>query len=215
MTTMEGGGVATNSSTMADDLRSMRSHGWSRDRSDAAVWQSGRSDADSKFLFVSTGFNVRPMEIQAAIGILQLESLDSFIDRRKMIVSSVYSKVVDSNLEVVGYQQWLKNPLGHSWMLLPLRVKGPMAREKRAAMMELLRHRGIETRPVLTGNFLAQPAIQRISKQQIPPTSFPRAEAVANESFLVSCHHDLSNDQIEYLGSNLHAVAKETERLVG
>jgi CDP-6-deoxy-D-xylo-4-hexulose-3-dehydrase len=179
------------------------------------VWQSGRSDADSKFLFVSTGFNVRPMEIQAAIGILQLESLDSFIARRKMIVSKVYSKIAGSSLEIVGYQNWLRNPSGHSWMLLPLRIRGSKAREKRAVMMDLLRHRGIETRPVLTGNFLAQPAIQRISKQQIPPTSFPRAEAVANESFLVSCHHDLSDEQIEYLGSSLHSASQETERITG
>jgi CDP-6-deoxy-D-xylo-4-hexulose-3-dehydrase len=61
ITTMEGGGVATNDSEFADDLRSIRSHGWSRDRTDAKAWQEDVSNNDAKFLFVSTGFNVRPL----------------------------------------------------------------------------------------------------------------------------------------------------------
>jgi len=60
---MEGGGVATSDSDFADDLRSIRSYGWSRDRSDVAEWRTGVSNNDAKFLFVSTGYNVRPMEI--------------------------------------------------------------------------------------------------------------------------------------------------------
>lgn len=50
ITTMEGGGIATDDDGMADDLRSMRSHGWSRDRKDAATWNSHVSTNDSKFL---------------------------------------------------------------------------------------------------------------------------------------------------------------------
>lgn len=56
ITTMEGGGIATNDLEIADDLRSIRSHGWSRDRSDAATWVPDNADMNSRFLFVSTGF---------------------------------------------------------------------------------------------------------------------------------------------------------------
>ena len=78
ITTMEGGGIATSDNALADDLRSMRSHGWSRDRSDVDSWTAKKSSNDSKFLFVSTGYNVRPMEIQAAIGSAQIDEIDNF-----------------------------------------------------------------------------------------------------------------------------------------
>ena len=83
ITTMEGGGIATDDAFFADDLRSMRSHGWSRDRSDVNDWTESMSSNDAKFLFVSTGYNVRPMEVQAAIGSLQIDSLDNFVQKRR------------------------------------------------------------------------------------------------------------------------------------
>jgi CDP-6-deoxy-D-xylo-4-hexulose-3-dehydrase len=49
ITTMEGGGVATNNLAFADDLRSIRSHGWSRDRSDVSEWTNDVSGTDAKF----------------------------------------------------------------------------------------------------------------------------------------------------------------------
>jgi len=77
ITTMEGGGVATDDDAFADDLRSIRSHGWSRDRKDVTDWTHDVSGTDAKFLFVSTGYNIRPMEIQAAIGINQIKDIDT------------------------------------------------------------------------------------------------------------------------------------------
>jgi dTDP-4-amino-4,6-dideoxygalactose transaminase len=53
---MEGGGVATDDPDFADDMRSIRSHGWSRDRFDATDWNRGLTNNDAKFLFVSTNF---------------------------------------------------------------------------------------------------------------------------------------------------------------
>jgi CDP-6-deoxy-D-xylo-4-hexulose-3-dehydrase len=76
ITTMEGGGVCSNSEFFTNDLRSIRSHGWSRDRKDVAKWNSKSTKNDSKFLFVTSGFNVRPMEIQAAIGLSQLKDIE-------------------------------------------------------------------------------------------------------------------------------------------
>jgi CDP-6-deoxy-D-xylo-4-hexulose-3-dehydrase len=207
MTTMEGGGIATNDSLLADDLRSMRSHGWSRDRSDAREWEGQVSDNDSRFLFVSTGFNVRPMEIQAAIGISQLEDLPAFINRRQQIAHLVQESLVGENLELIGYDAFSQNSSRHSWMLLPFRVKGDNVAKKKSEILNLLKLRGIETRPILTGNFLAQPAIQRISRQRVVASSFPNATAVAESSFMLSCHHDLSDEQIGVLQTALERAS--------
>ena len=60
LTTIEGGMVAVADEGLRDDLRSMRSHGWARDRGDREEWIEANSKIDPRFLFVGTGYNLRP-----------------------------------------------------------------------------------------------------------------------------------------------------------
>ena len=119
ITTMEGGGVATDDDALADDLRSMRSHGWSRDRTDVSTWNAQVSSNDSKFLFVSTGYNVRPMEIQAAIGSLQIAEIDAFVNRRREIARQVCQALLGTQLSVIGESAFMntESAKSNSWML--------------------------------------------------------------------------------------------------
>lgn len=211
ITTMEGGGVATNDSDFADDLRSIRSHGWSRDRTDATVWQENVSNNDAKFLFVSTGFNVRPMEIQAAIGISQLKDLDIFIQKRRNLAISIDNAVSGSGLELVGAITLLnpKTERSHSWMLMPIRVVGKNSYERKKRIVVQLENLGIETRPVLTGNFISQPSMQRIGRDLPDAAEFKIANEISATTFLVSGHHDLDTEQINFLSSTLKHVGLE------
>jgi CDP-6-deoxy-D-xylo-4-hexulose-3-dehydrase len=215
ITTMEGGGIATNDDQLADDLRSIRSHGWSRDRFDSKIWEKSESEINSKFLFISTGFNIRPMEIQAAIGISQIRDIDKFIDARRRIASSVSAVLHGTRIKLLGeeYLNGLKDSRSHSWMLLPLKI------EKKGATLEellliknevllMLREYGIESRPALTGNFLAQPALQRIIGNRQVPSEFPQATLITASTFLVGCHHDFSEEQIKYMVAKIAYIAK-------
>ena len=65
----------------------------------------------------------------------------------------------------------------------------------------------IETRPVLTGNFLAQPAIQRITRYTADYKSFVVAQDITENAFLVGAHHDLANEQIDFLCDSLKSIA--------
>ena len=208
ITTMEGGGISTNSDEFADDLRSMRSHGWSRDRSDVNSWTQKKSSNDSKFLFVSTGYNVRPMEIQAAIGSNQIELIDTFIKRRREIAQRVHVSLSSGNLKIIGSEALSEDPQSHSWMLIPLLVLGEDASKRKNQMVSDLEDLGIETRPVLTGNFLSQPAIQRITRHATDPKNYVVSERITNEAFMVGAHHDLTEEQIVYLCNSLQTVSK-------
>jgi CDP-6-deoxy-D-xylo-4-hexulose-3-dehydrase len=205
ITTMEGGGIATDDDSLADDLRSMRSHGWSRDRSDVKEWSSQVSSNDSKFLFVSTGYNVRPMEIQAAVGSLQIEEIDSFVSKRREIARRVFQTLNGTQLSVIGANAFLSPDANksNSWMLIPLRVKGENIQVRKRKILETLEELEIETRPVLTGNFLSQPAIQRITRHAVDPKSFNVATEITESAFLVGAHHDLTEDQIQFLCESL------------
>jgi CDP-6-deoxy-D-xylo-4-hexulose-3-dehydrase len=210
ITTMEGGGIATNDSEYADDLRSMRSHGWSRDRTDASSWNLLASGNNEKFLFVSTGYNFRPMEIQAVIGSSQIKEIDNFVEKRRLIAKRVSQAIKGSPLRVIGSETLgSNNEKSNSWMLIPIYVSDNNSTNIKDQIVKFLEGRSIETRPVLTGNFLAQPSIQRISKHAIDSRSFTSAQDIANNGFLIGAHHDLSENQIEYLCENLHEVSRK------
>lgn len=209
ITTMEGGGIATNDSDLADDLRSMRSHGWSRDRSDVKEWTAEISDTDSKFLFVSTGYNVRPMEIQAVIGSSQIKDISKFVKRRRAIAKKVNAALSGTDLSVIGKES-LSGGLdeeSHSWMLIPIYVSGNTAPKRKRLILEALELKEIETRPVLTGNFLAQPAIQRITRYAIESRTFTVAQDITDKAFMVGAHHDLTDDQVDFLCNSLREIA--------
>jgi CDP-4-dehydro-6-deoxyglucose reductase, E1 len=213
ITTMEGGGVATDSDVIADDLKSIRSHGWSRDRSDAHEWHKGVSQTNSKFLFVTTGYNIRPMEIQASIGVQQLSDINEFLLKRRQIAHSISSKLVGTSLSILGqeYTSEILIDQSNSWMLIPISVNTKNYSGDKQRILEELEQLGVETRPVLTGNFLAQPALDRIDVEHPPAADFPVATKIENKCFLVSAHHELSDSQIEFLGDSLQKVAKKYE----
>lgn len=211
ITTMEGGGIATNDDEYADDLRSMRSHGWSRDRSDALEWNKKALNKNEKFLFISTGYNFRPMEIQAVVGSAQILQIDEFVDRRRQIAKRVNDALLGTALTVIGSESLLdiKFERINSWMLIPIYVSGVNSAKKKALIIEELDKKEIETRPVLTGNFLAQPAIQRITRNTADYKSFVVAQDITEKAFLVGAHHDLSEDQIVFLCETLKSIANK------
>ena len=208
ITTMEGGGIATDDSQLADDIRSMRSHGWSRDRSDASFWNDNRNKNDAKFLFVSTGYNVRPMEIQAAIGAQQIKDIDKFVASRRNIANRVRETLLGSGMHVIdATEDENKDAQSHSWMLIPIQIDGDDIQRRKKIILSELDEMEIETRPVLTGNFLSQPAIQRITRHSVQPERFTNASKISESCFMVGAHHDLTSEQIEYLCDSLKKVS--------
>ena len=210
ITTMEGGGVATNDNAFADDLRSIRSHGWSRDRSDVSNWTQDISGTDAKFLFVTTGYNVRPMEIQAAIGINQIKDIDAFVDKRRNIAMRVIAALAGTDLSVVGesFNELPNEKSANSWMLIPIKVSGENAKIRKREILNRLETNGVETRPVLTGNFLSQPAMNRIDGNHPPASDFPTATEISESCFLVGAHHDLTEEQINHLCNSLQEAQR-------
>ena len=94
-------------------------------------------------------------------------------------------------------------------MLLPLRVVGTDAAQKKKMIVKALEELEIETRPVLTGNFLAQPAMKTIGHNSQKPEDFPVATMITETAFMVGAHHDLTSEQIDFLCDALKRTASE------
>jgi CDP-6-deoxy-D-xylo-4-hexulose-3-dehydrase len=87
-------------------------------------------------------------------------------------------------------------------------VSGLNSAIRKQKIIEELNRNEIETRPVLTGNFLSQPAIKRITRYSIDSENFKAAQDITENAFLVGAHHDLSEEQIEFLCDKLKLVSK-------
>ena len=160
ISTIEGGMILTNNIASADMCRSQRSHGWMRDLSSKAEVIAKYPSIDPRFLFPQTGYNLRPTEIQGAFGIHQLPRLEGLVEYRR----SVASYLTDA---LTPYQDWLQLPseapnTRHSYMgyAITVRQEAPFTKEQ---VVRHLEGKGVETRPLLTGNIVHQPAMREIN----------------------------------------------------
>lgn len=213
ISTIEGGMIVTNDSAIDDDLRSLRAHGWARDRSDKAKWKQRYPNFDERFLFISGGYNVRPMEIQGAIGTVQLKRLDGMLDAREDLARKVFGWLSKSApwLELIGSdllgatRTKDRRARRHSWMTLPMRLRdnAPVSRD---AVMQRLEKNGVETRPIIAGNLQRHPASTRLGCKSA--TSLRQCDALLERGFMIGCHPVLAEGALETLE---HAIASLSE----
>lgn len=137
ITTGEGGMMVTNNDALADRLQSLRNHGAT------GVPEAERGQPWGMSTFNMLGFNLRLSDIQAAVGLAQMEKLDMLLAERRQAALSyneLLSGVDELALPVAG------DVSGHTYQSYVVRVlKG--GRERRNAVMEALAHNGIQSRP--------------------------------------------------------------------
>ena len=156
ITTIEGGMVVTNDARLADLLRAMRAHGWIRDMKARSEIAAGYPDIDPRFLFLTTGFNVRPTEINAAIGLEQLKKLPSFNASRRDVARQLDAGLAAldqaGDLTLIRHHPRVEPaPFGYTVL-----CRTSAARD---GLRDCLEAAGIETRPVICGNLARQPAL--------------------------------------------------------
>ena len=159
--TMEGGWVTTDNEDAYQLLVSLRAHGWSRELpQDSRFRAPGKRDwFTSQFEFVLPGLNFRPLEMEAAIGRVQLTKVDQMIEQRRQNAAVFIEQV--GSLPLVTIQK----PLGSSsWFAFALIFENT---QKRGQIAETLRAAGVECRPIVTGNFTKQPVLNFL-KYQVP-----------------------------------------------
>lgn len=193
VSTIEGGMIVTGDAGLADDLRGLRAHGWIRDRSDREDWIGRHPTLDRRFLFATMGYNVRPTEIQAAIGTVQLERLDDMLAGREALARDAHRWLEASApwLELIGSEIFSKGSpetrtsREHSWMTLPLRLRAdaPVAR---TAVMDCLERNGVETRPLIAGSLARHPAIEQVEHRIAP--SLDVCDGLLENAFMIGCH---------------------------
>jgi len=188
ISTMEGGLVATDDEELYQVMKSLRAHGWTRDLPEKNhVFNKTGHAWDDLYRFVLPGYNVRPLEMEAAIGSVQLRKLDSFIATRRKNAALFQSAMQDLD----GYRIQKENG-NSSWFGFSLILEGKL-KGKRAGLIPQLTRAAIDSRPIVTGNFARNPVIEHLPHLDIGP--LPAADNIHDNGLFVGNHHyDLNNE---------------------
>jgi CDP-6-deoxy-D-xylo-4-hexulose-3-dehydrase len=218
MTMGEGGFVAVNSAKKRMALASLRD--WGRAcycntakpgnvmtgtacgcRFDS--WFKGHDDIifDHRYVFDEIGYNLKPTEMQAAMGLAQLDKLDYMHNRRKHNFArllAIFAK----------YEQYFHLPTWHkkadvSWFgyLVTLKDEVPFAKKD---LVDHFENAKIQTRSYFTGNALFHPAYEALAKEYADPRNeFPIATKTTLDTFFLGVYPGITDEQLDYIEQEL------------
>lgn len=201
ITTIEGGMIVSNNAEFMDTIRMMRNHGTVRDSSRLEEFKRQYPHIDWRFMFGNIGYNVRSSDLNATLGISQLDKLEGILQARRNNAAIVLEalKPYENMLALPPKQENVES----SWFSFPVCVKegsGFSARELTAH----LESKGIETRPIVAGN-LAEHPIFKSGKVSFRKDVLSNADRFMKNGFYFGIHQGVD---VDYLVKNLNDFLK-------
>ena len=178
----EGGMICCKNKTDYNILKSLRSHGWSRGTTYEKKYTKLKL-LDSRFIFFNSGFNLRPLEVSAAIALNQLKRSEKLEELRNMNRNKIISMVKKNktiNNKIYFFEK--NKNVKPSWFGLPIKISNTYKKNKKI-IVDSLEKSGIETRPIISGNFTKQPAsiIYKLNKKE----KFKETDDMYKKSFFI------------------------------
>jgi len=188
ITTLEGGMVVAETEEIAELLRVLRAHGWTRDMKNPPKIDG----FDNRFVFINAGYNLRASEVNAAMGLVQYPKLKGYVENRRKAAKMLTESLSSRNLAVQ------KDTGGSSWFGFPVTVTGPYVAERLRTHLE---NDGIETRSIICGNIARQPGMKLWPHRVVG--DLKHADHVMRQGFSLPCHQDMSVEDCERIGESV------------
>ena len=208
MTTGEGGMVCSDDKKLMEIVRSFS--WWGRDcycvgaanllpngtcgnRFDK--WLGNDEIIDHKYVFTNMGYNVKPLDLQGAIGLAQLDKMNDIDSRRKANKEAI-CKYIDGT--ITDYVKTAKVLPGAdpSWFAVPFYVHEAKRKER---LVEFLEKNKIQTRGYFAGNILRHPAYKHLGNAD----EFPNANLALSHVLFIGCAPHYTAEMIKYIGETL------------
>src|SRR5690348_9741602 len=197
ITTGEGGMLVTNDGGLAARADVMRNHG-------ASISEEQRHHGPQPYLLASfdeLGFNYRMTDVQAAIGIVQLGKLDSFIDERDRWARFYRDALADID--------WLHQPVApndgrHAWQAYVTYIDPQRAPFPRNEIMSRLHARGVATRP---GTHAVHMLGYYRKRFGLADDDFPAARDCERNTMAIPLHNRMSEDDYNYVVDCIKDIA--------
>ncbi len=207
ITTGEGGAVTTSNPKLKKIMESIRD--WGRDcycppgvdntckkRFD---WQLGGLPYgyDHKYIYSHIGYNLKASDMQAALGVTQIDKLNSFITKRKENYEYLYSKFIELEEFELIEKSDKSDP---SWFGFPLLIKD-LKKVNRRDLLKHLDNDGIGTRLLFGGNLTLQPAYENV--EFIVNDELLVSNEIMNRSFWVGVYPGLTTQMLDHIVSSV------------
>lgn len=183
ISTMEGGLIVTDDEEIYQILLSLRAHGWTRNLPKQNHVCSDKSDDpfEESFRFVLPGYNVRPLEMEGALGIEQLKRLPNLIEERRKN-GVLLQAALSGHPDII-----IQKEIGESsWFGFSLVIR-PGSQLTRKALVVKLQELGFECRPIVAGNF-AKNEVVKYFDSEVHGTLM-NAEHIDQSGLFVGNHH--------------------------
>ena len=152
---------------------------------------------DHKYVYDEIGFNLKPIEMQASIGLIQMSKLPDIHAKRRhnyKRLFDIYSKY--SDIFIIPIAQKNSDP---SWFAFPLTIQ-PNHALSREKFVKYLESKKIQTRPYFAGNVLLQPGYSNIKYNGNKKNDFPNATYVTLQTFFHGTSPVITDEQMDYIG---------------
>lgn len=149
ISTMEGGLIVTDDEELYQILLSLRAHGWTRNLPKHNLVCGDKSDDpfEESFRFVLPGYNVRPLELEGALGVEQVKRLPHMVEERRKNGKLLQQALAD-HPDII-----IQREIGESsWFGFSLVIR-PGSNLTRRQLLAKLSELGFECRPIVAGNF--------------------------------------------------------------
>jgi CDP-6-deoxy-D-xylo-4-hexulose-3-dehydrase len=155
---------------------------------------------DHKYVYDEIGYNLKPIELQAAMGLQQLDKLDEIHALRRRnygLLFAIYEK----------YEEFFHLPRAQdksdpSWFAFPVTIRAG-APFKRNDIVDYLEENLIQTRPYFAGNIMLQPAYSHLMDPQRAKDDFPMATHAMTHTYFHGTSPVITPEQIAYIGEKV------------
>lgn len=193
ISTMEGGLIVTDDEELYQILLSLRAHGWTRNLPKQNLVCSDKSDDpfEESFRFVLPGYNVRPLELEGALGVEQVKRLPHMVEERrkngKLLQAALSQHPNLAIQQEIGESSWF----GFS---LVIRPGSSLTRKELVVKLNEL---GFECRPIVAGNFAKNEVVKYFDSEE--HGALKNAEHIDQNGLFVGNHHYPIGDAIAAL----------------
>lgn len=211
----EGGAVNYNGLRFEKIIRSLRDWGrscWCRGDEKRTLGACGvrlsfKLDGkpyDHKYIFNQIGYNLKPIEPQAAMGVEQLKRLPFFIKKRKENFDRLYARA--KNWEDFFILPRSLPKAKPCWFAFMPTIRDD-AKFTRQELILFLEERMIQTRPLYGGNLTKQPAYKDVKYRQID--KLENATRILHNTFFVGIYPGLGNQEIDFIAESIDDFLKK------
>jgi CDP-4-dehydro-6-deoxyglucose reductase, E1 len=198
ITTGEGGAILTDNEKIADTAKKMREWGRASGTDNIYEYPGFPKDYRERYVYEEIGWNLKPLELQCAMGRVQLKKLEGFKAKRKENYRKL--KEVFANLPTLETVNEIEGA-DTCWFSFPFYCRGV----ERERVMAELEGNNIECRTIFSGNILKHPAYKNIDASQ-PFFPYTQADDVMFNGVFISVHPSITDEMIQFIFKVLKEV---------